>query len=99
MVHPRHRVARATTRERAARRWYFRSPDWRMSVVPVDRGFGLDIDRCVMADLMRAHGESALCETVLCAQDARMAAHRGDRLLRTTTLASGGDRCDFGFIG
>lgn len=99
MAHPRDRVARARTRERVARQLYYRSPDWRMSDVPVDRGFGLDVERCVMADLMHAHGESALCETVLCAQDLRMAAHRGDRLQRTTTLASGGDRCDFRFVG
>lgn len=70
-----------------------------MRDVPVERGFGLDVERCVMSDLMRAHDESALCEAVLCAQDLLMADRRGDSLVRTTTLAAGGDRCDFRFAG
>jgi hypothetical protein len=95
--HPRDRVARARMRQRLSRRLLFRDPDWVMTEVRIRRGYGLDITRCVMRDLLAGEGETQLCEDVLCHQDLLMAAARGEHLTRTTTLASGGDRCDFRF--
>lgn len=98
IVHPRDLAARARMRQRLARRIYFREPDWSMREVHVDGGFGVDVDRCVTRDFLAELGELELCRDVLCAQDLRMAAIRGERLLRTTTLAEGAPHCDFRYV-
>lgn len=98
ILHPRDPVARTRLRQRLGRRMYFREPDWSMHEVHVDRGFGVDVEHCVMRDFLADLGEVGLCRDVLCAQDLKMAALRGERLLRTATLAEGATRCDFRFV-
>ncbi|MEX2046418.1 MAG: L-2-amino-thiazoline-4-carboxylic acid hydrolase [Chloroflexota bacterium] len=98
IVHPRDLAARTRMRQRLGRRVYFRGPDWSMREVHVDGGFGVDVDRCVMRDFLADLGELELCRDVLCAQDLWMAALRGERLLRTATLAEGATHCDFRFV-
>ena len=90
-------VRRARIRERIARRLYFRSPDWEMHEVSYPGRHAVDITRCVMRDFMVSEGATELCAEVVCAQDILMAEARGDRLIRTGTLARGADRCDFRF--
>lgn len=98
IVHPRDLAARTRMRQRIGRRVYFRGPDWSMREVHVDGGFGVDVDRCVMRDFLADLGELELCRDVLCAQDLKMAWLRGERLLRTATLAEGATHCDFRFV-
>lgn len=90
-------VRRAKIRERVARRFYFRSPDWEMHEVTAPGRYGVDITRCVMRDLLVSEGAAEICDQVLCVQDIRMAEARGDRLVRGGTLARGDERCDFRF--
>jgi len=98
IVHPRDLAARTRMRQRLGQRVYFREPDWSMREVHVDGGFGVDVDRCVMRDFLAELGELDLCRDVLCAQDLKMASLRGERLLRTATLAEGALHCDFRFV-
>lgn len=57
-------------------------------------GWGIDYRRCPILDLYRAEGAEELMSAV-CPLDFTISERMGDRLARTTTLASGGDRCDF----
>ena len=99
-THPRDAMRRTRFRQRFAQRMLFKSPDWVMEDVPAARGcYGFDIRRCVLAEYMRSRGEAVFCEEVLCSQDRLMARSRGERLVRTKTIAGGADRCDFRFIG
>lgn len=98
LVHPRDRLARTRMRQRLGRRFYFRDPDWSMREVHANGGFGIDVERCVMRDFLAELGEQGLCRDVLCAQDLKMAELRGERLIRTSTLAEGALRCDFRFL-
>lgn len=95
---PRDELGRIRTRQRISQRLYFREPDWVMREVPVAGGFGMDVERCVMAEHLASLGEAALCEEVLCAQDLLMARARGVRLERSGTLAGRSPRCDFRFF-
>jgi hypothetical protein len=98
IVHPRDRAARTRMRQRFGRRVYFRGPDWSMREVHVDGGVGVTVERCVMRDFLADLGELELCRDVLCTQDQRLAGLRGERLLRTATLADGATHCDFRFV-
>jgi hypothetical protein len=66
----------------------------------VDEGLGvvgLDVRRCSMAEYFRTQGLVHLCVETFCALDFELARSWGARLERTTTLAGGGERCDFRF--
>lgn len=91
----RDRLQRANWASDVAQRFYFTQPDWEMSDVPVDGGFGMDITRCVVAEFFASLGMSELCQRAICDQDARVAAHHGLDFARSGTLAGGADRCDF----
>lgn len=80
---------------RLARRVYYTEPDWEMQDVPVASGFGMDVNRCVIAEFFRSFDMSDLCQAAICDQDIRSAAHHGLVLTRSGTLAGGSDRCDF----
>ena len=96
-VGPKDAIERTRLRQRIAQRLYFRDPDWSMREVAADHGFGIDVERCVMADYLASHGAASLCADVLCAQDLLMASARGELLERTGTIAGGAARCDFRF--
>jgi ubiquinone biosynthesis protein len=78
-----------------ARRLYYAEPGWHIKDVPTEDGFGFDVTRCVVAEYFDRLDESELCERIICVQDTRSAARHGIRLVRSETLAGGGDRCDF----
>ncbi len=80
---------------RLARRVYYTEPDWEMQDVPVASGFGMDVNRCVIAEFFQSFDMSDLCQAAICDQDIRSAAHHGLVLTRSGTLAGGSDRCDF----
>ena len=58
--------------------------------------FGLDYSECGFCKLCKANGDEELLP-VMCAMDREIYAVRGVELFRSTTLASGGSRCDFRF--
>lgn len=97
-VHPRNTLARARWRQRVSRRLFFRPPDWLMTEVRENDGYGFDVRRCALAAFMASRGERKFCQDVLCKQDLLMARARGERLERTQTIAAGDDRCDFRFL-
>lgn len=70
---------------------------WVFDAVPGDGaefGWGVDYRRCPILDLYRAEESEDLMPAV-CAIDFAISERMGDGLVRRTTLASGGDRCDF----
>lgn len=96
--HPRDAIARARARQRLARRSVFVDPDFAMREVAVEGGYGLDVERCVLAEYYAARGASVFGERVMCAQDLLMARARGERLERAGTLCGGAERCAFRFL-
>ena len=58
--------------------------------------FGLDYSECGFCKLCKANGDEELLP-VMCAIDKEIYAIRGVELFRSTTLASGANRCDFRF--
>lgn len=94
-LHSRDRLSRARWGSRVARRFYYSTPDWVMSDVAVEDGFGFDVTRCVVAEFYDSLGMSELCQRAICDQDTRSATHHGVVLDRSETLAGGGARCDF----
>lgn len=97
LLHPRNGLARTGLRQRFSRRVLFAPPDWAMEDVPNPSGYAFDVRRCLLADYMRSRGEEVFCQQVFCEQDLLMARGRGERFVRTMTIAGGGDRCDFRF--
>lgn len=95
--HPRDPIARIRERQRLSHRFAFADPDFAMSEVAADGGYGVDVERCVMAEYFAAREASAFGERVMCAQDLLMARERGERLERAGTLAGGVERCAFRF--
>jgi ubiquinone biosynthesis protein len=91
----RNRLRRALWLSRMAQRFYYVEPDWKMSDVPVEGGFGMDVTRCVVAEYFDSLGMAEFCQRVICDQDVRDAAHRGIDFERKGTLAGGASRCDF----
>ena len=57
-------------------------------------GWGIDYRRCPILDFYRDEGVEELMAAV-CPLDFAISERMGDGLVRTMTLASGGDRCDF----
>ena len=91
----RDRLRRALWTSRIARRFYYTEPDWEMEDIPVEGGFGMDVTRCVVAEIFDSLGMSEFCHRVICDQDARDAAYRHIGFERSGTLAGGAARCDF----
>lgn len=58
--------------------------------------FGLDYSECGFCKLCKANGDEELLP-VMCSIDKEIYAIRGVELFRSTTLASGANRCDFRF--
>jgi ubiquinone biosynthesis protein len=86
---------RARWLSRMARRFYYTAPEWRMTDVTVDDGFGFDITRCVVAEYFQSMGMAGLCQRAFCDQDPRIAVIYGAAFERAGTLASGASHCDF----
>lgn len=89
----RDRVRRATD---LFRKFPFSAPSYQMEDVAAgDDVVAFDVRRCPVAEYFRAQGLSGLCIKAWCDLDFALAESWGARLERTTTLADGGDRCDF----
>jgi len=78
-----------------ARRFYYTEPDWEIEDMPVEGGFGMDVNRCVTAEYFDSLGLSEFCQCVICDQDARDATYRHIDFEPSGTLAEGAARCDF----
>ncbi|HET7245553.1 MAG TPA: L-2-amino-thiazoline-4-carboxylic acid hydrolase, partial [Streptosporangiaceae bacterium] len=98
VLHPKNPLARVRRREKIDRALFYRRPDWVMTDVDTPSGYAFDVHRCLYADYLRGRGEQGFCQRMLCAQDHRMATDHGEVLVRTGTLASGADRCDFHYL-
>ena len=89
----RDRVKRATD---LFRRFPFSAPSYQTADVDAgDDVVAFDVSRCPVADYLRAQGLPGLCIKAWCDLDFALAESWGARLERTTTLADGGERCDF----
>ena len=87
------RVRRATA---LFRRFPFSAPSYVMEDVSAgDDVVAFDVRRCPVADYLRAQGLAELCARAWCDLDYPLAERWGAHLERSTTLADGGDRCDF----
>lgn len=73
----------------------FNPPGYRARYVPTQGGLGFDVIRCPVAEYFRAHGASDLAVGTWCMLDYPLAEMIDVELVRTQTLAGGGDRCDF----
>lgn len=90
---PYYRLKRATD---LFRRFPFRAPGYDMVDVPSERDVvAFDVNRCPVAEYLRAQGLSELCVDAWCNLDVPLAHKWGARLERSGTLAQGAERCDF----
>ena len=90
---PHARLKRATD---AFRRFPFSAPAYLIQDVAADeQTVAFDVRRCPVAEYFRAQGLADLCVESWCNLDFPLAEKWGARLERTTTLARGGQRCDF----
>jgi len=80
----------------AFRRFPFGPPAYRMRDLPIAPGtVAFDVERCPVAEHLRGQGLGELCVEAWCNLDYPLAERWGARLERTSTIAGGGDKCDF----
>lgn len=80
-------------------RFPFNRPGYIYDDLPEPAGRTLDMVRCPVADYLRAHDAGDLAVATWCNLDYQLARMWGGTLERSTTLAGGGGRCDFRFLG
>lgn len=90
--HPAQRLRIST---QIARRFPFGPPSYLMEDVKDGDAVAFDVRRCPIAEYFIASGLPELCIDTWCNQDYALAEMWESRLVRSGTLASGGDRCDF----
>jgi hypothetical protein len=66
--------------------------------VASDHDIAFNVVRCPVASHFRKYGGADLCVASWCNLDYALAELTHERLVRTQTLAGGGDRCDFRVI-
>lgn len=76
-------------------RFPFSAPGYLIETVPTDRGTAFDVVKCPVASYFRAQRAADLCVASWCNLDYALADLTHDKLVRTKTLVSGQDRCDF----
>jgi ubiquinone biosynthesis protein len=78
-------------------RWFpFGPPSYRMEDVPAEAGVvAFDVLRCPVAEFFRREGQPELCISTFCQLDFPLAKTWGGSLERTSTIATGAERCDF----
>jgi len=87
---------------RVIEKWTAKSPypgDWKMKFVEgdgVNFDFGVDYTECGVVKFFKAHNAFALAK-YMCLGDFPISRSIGSGLVRTTTLGSGGSKCDFRF--
>jgi hypothetical protein len=73
----------------------FNAPGYVIETVPAKIGTAFDVVRCPVADYFRKQGAVDLCTASWCNLDYALAEMTHEKLVRTTTLVRGADRCDF----
>ncbi len=96
-VSARRPLGRLRTCVRLFLRFPFTAPGYQVEHLPDRSVVALDVRRCPVAEYLGALDLADLCVGAWCNQDYALAERWGGRLVRTTTLASGGERCDFRF--
>jgi len=87
---------------RVIEKWTAKSPypgDWKMTFVEgdgVNFDFGVDYTECGVVKFYKAHGAFDLAK-YMCLGDFPISRSLGTGLVRTTTIGSGGPKCDFRF--
>ena len=93
---PRKRLKIATN---LFRTFPFGAPSYRWRDVAVDDdSVAFDYTRCPVAEFFAAHDAAELCVQTFCRLDFPLAERWGGELVRTGTLASGAERCDFRWV-
>jgi hypothetical protein len=73
----------------------FNAPGYVIEVVPVEAGTAFNVLRCPVADYFRTQDAADLCTSSWCNLDYPLAELTGEKLVRTSTLVTGGRHCDF----
>ncbi len=90
---PRKRLKLATDLFRS---FPFGSPSYQWRDVPSSDGaVAFDCVKCPVAEFFASQGSSELCIQTFCRLDFPLAQTWGGKLIRTGTIASGAERCDF----
>ena len=76
-------------------RFPFNAPGYLIEPVAAEHGVAFDVIRCPVADYFRTHNATDLCIASWCNLDYALAEMTDENLVRTETLVSGNDRCDF----
>lgn len=73
----------------------FNAPGYLIEPVTAEHGVAFDVVRCPVASYFRGRNAADLCVASWCNLDYALAEMTHERLVRTNTLVSGADRCDF----
>jgi hypothetical protein len=73
----------------------FNAPGYLIETVADAAGTAFDVVRCPIADYFRGEGAADLCTAAWCNLDYPLAELTHEKLVRTTTIVTGGGRCDF----
>ena len=80
-------------------RFPFNAPGYLIEPVAAERGLAFDVVQCPVASYFREQGAADLCVASWCNLDYALAELTHEKLVRTKTLVSGQDRCDFRLSG
>jgi ubiquinone biosynthesis protein len=86
---------RADLQGEVSLRFPFNAPGYLIEAVAADSGIAFDVVRCPIANYFRGQGAVDLCSASWCNLDYALAELTHEKLVRTKTLVSGDDRCDF----
>lgn len=86
---------RADLQVEVSLRFPFNAPGYLIEAVAADSGIAFDVVRCPIANYFRGQGAVDLCSASWCNLDYALAELTHEKLVRTKTLVSGDDRCDF----
>jgi hypothetical protein len=76
-------------------RFPFNAPGYVIETVPSEVGTAFDVTHCPVASYFRDRGAADLCVASWCNLDFALSELTQQKLVRTTTLVQGADRCDF----
>ena len=89
-------AVRNSDRERViSLRFPFNAPGYLIEPVAAEQGLAFDVVQCPVASYFRARNAADLCVASWCNLDYPVAEMTHETLVRTRTLVSGNDRCDF----
>lgn len=88
-------VRRSGREEAISLRFPFNAPGYLIEPVAAERGVAFDVVQCPVAGYFRGRNAADLCVASWCNLDYALAEMTHETLVRTKTLVSGDDRCDF----